>query len=134
MVQIFKVINDNIIWQASQEKWRVSALHVRERNVAHHCWLTRKWTYEGDKAKDVQIYGRIYNLDDLLESNELQVEELEIALEQLAEKYKQLKDCDVQVLELIQEEECIRHRIRCSLRTLRILWYRFYILNSLKLN
>lgn len=46
------------------------------------------------------------NIDTLLASSELKADELEVALEQLSEKYKQLKKCDDQVFELLQKEVC----------------------------
>lgn len=67
-----------------------------------------------DKAEAYNCMGSFLrsanNLEVLLDSSELKVDELEITLEQLSEKYKQLKECDDKVLELLLEEAC-SHKI-----------------------
>ncbi|GFQ97254.1 integrase catalytic domain-containing protein [Trichonephila clavata] len=48
------------------------------------------------------------NLEDLLSSelSNVKFDEIEVTLEQLSVKFKQLKECDDQALDLLQQEKC----------------------------
>ncbi|GFR00332.1 DUF1758 domain-containing protein [Trichonephila clavata] len=48
------------------------------------------------------------NLEDLLSSelSDVKFDEIEVTLEQLSVKFKQLKECDDQVHDLLQQEKC----------------------------
>ncbi|GFY54998.1 integrase catalytic domain-containing protein [Trichonephila inaurata madagascariensis] len=64
------------------------------------------------KQKRVTVRGAFTksanNLEALLSSelSDIKFDEIEVILEQLSEKFKQLKECDDQVLDLLQQEKC----------------------------